>query len=310
MTTPRRRPCWRRSPQAARRGVHASIVVDGFGAAAAADWPGVKARLDAAGVHVAVFRPMHGWRSWLQPEQLRRLHQKLCVVDGEIAFVGGINLIDDRYDLGHGRTEQPRLDFAVRVHGPVAEAVQQTARAVWTRASLGKDWRDEVSALAQSPEPVARAKRVLGHLRMQEPPPAPSQDDLQPVRAAFVVRDNLRQRRSIERSYVVAIRQARRAIDLVCPYFFPGPHVPRALRQAAKRGVRVRLLLQGKWDYRFAALAARGLYDELLGRGVRDLRVHPGFPACQGGAASTTTGPPSAAPTSTRCRCWSTSRPT
>ncbi len=185
-----------------------------------------------------------------------------------MAFVGGINLLDDRYDLNHGVCEQPRLDFAVRVSGPVAEAVHHTARAVWSRASLGKDWRDEVSALAHSAKPVARAKRVLDRLRVQEPPPEPAQEDLQPMRAAFVVRDNFRQRRSIERAYVEAMRKARHSIVIVNPYFFPGPTFLRALRGAAQRGVRVRLLMQGMWDYRFAALAARGLYDGLLRRGV------------------------------------------
>jgi cardiolipin synthase len=256
--------------QAARRGVHVSVVVDGFGAGPG--WTAIESRLKAAGVHVAVFRPMHGWRSWLQPEQLRRLHQKLCVVDAGTAFVGGINLIDDRYDLNHGWSERPRLDFAVRVRGPAAEAVQHTARAVWSRASLGKDWRDEVAALVRSSEPVARAKRVLGRLRVQEPAaqqtPVPAPEDLKPVCAAFVVRDNFRQRRSIERSYVEAMRKARRSIDIVSPYFFPGPGFLRTLRGAAARGVRVRLLMQGRWDYRFAALAARGLYDGLLLRGV------------------------------------------
>ena len=252
---------------AARRGVHASLVVDGFGAGP--QWPAAEARLKAAGVHSAVFRPMRGWRSWVQPQQLRRMHLKLCVVDSETAFVGGINLIDDRIDLTHGATEQPRLDFAVRIHGPAAEAVHHTARAVWSRASLGRDWRDEIAALARSPDPVARAKRVLGRLTVKEREPQPGFDDLRPVRAAFLVRDNFRQRRSIERSYVEAIRRAKTSIDIVTPYFFPGPTFLRALRRAAARGVRVRLLMQGVWDYRLAAFAARGLYDELLRRGVQ-----------------------------------------
>ena len=253
---------------AARRGVHVSFVVDGFGAVPG--WAAVEARLRAAGVHVAVFRPMRGWRSWLQPAQLRRMHMKLCVVDGKTAFVGGINLMDDRIDLTHGATERPRLDFAVRVDGPAAEAVHHTARAVWSRASLGRDWRDEVAALARSPEPVARARRVLERLRVQErEPAAPAFDTLPPARAAFLVRDNFRQRRSIERSYVEAIRKARASIDIVTPYFFPGPGFLRALRGAAARGVRVRLLMQGVWDYRLAAFAVRGLYEDLLRRGVQ-----------------------------------------
>ncbi len=98
-----------------------------------------------------------------------------------------------------------------------------------------------------------------------------------PVRAAFLVRDNLRQRRAIERSYVEAIRHARHRVDLAVPYFYPGRAFRRAIRHAARRGVQVRLLLQGKVDYRIAALAARALYDELRTHGVRIYEYTPAF---------------------------------
>ncbi len=252
---------------AARRGLMVSVVVDGFGIDAT--WPALQGELLAAGVHVALFRPLHRWWNWLQPGQLRRLHHKLCVVDANVAFVGGINLIDDRFDLNHGWSELPRLDFAVRVRGPLAPAVQRTARAMWTRASLGQAWREEVVALASSAEPLARAKRLLDRLRSSAPIPAPAEADLRPVRAAFLVRDNLRQRRSIERSYVEAIRRARHRIDIASAYFYPDRPIRRALRDAVRRGVRVRLLLQGRWDYRMAELAAYALCDELLAQGVQ-----------------------------------------
>ncbi|MFO1341463.1 MAG: phospholipase D-like domain-containing protein, partial [Burkholderiaceae bacterium] len=72
-----------------------------------------------------------------------------------------------------------------------------------------------------------------------------------------------------ERAYIEGIRGAERHIDIVCPYFYPGRSFRRALVKAARRGVKVRLLLQGKVDYRFAGLAARVLYDELLAEGVQ-----------------------------------------
>ncbi len=252
---------------AARRGLMVSVVVDGFGVDNT--WPALQDELLAAGAHVALFRPLHRWWNWLQPGQLRRLHHKLCVVDAEVAFVGGINLIDDHFDLNHGWSELPRLDFAVRVRGPLAPAVQRTARAMWTRASLGKAWREEVLALASSAEPLARAKRLLDRLRSSGPLPEVADADLRPVRAAFLVRDNLRQRRSIERSYVEAIRQARHRIDIASAYFYPDRPIRRALREATRRGVRVRLLLQGRWDYRMAELAAYAMCDELLAYGVQ-----------------------------------------
>ena len=261
---------------ASRRGVQVKVVVDGFGSRSTI--PTVRAVLCEADVGLAVFRPIHRWWNWLQPGQLRRLHQKLCVVDGEVAFVGGINLIDDRLDLGHGWSDAPRLDFAVELRGPVVAPIEQAGRAVWSRAQLGQGFRDEIVALAKGAQPVAHAKRLLNRLRMPTLKPTRLKiDDLPPVRAAFVLRDNLRRRRTIERSYIAAIRKARTRIDLACPYFYPGGGFRTALRQAARRGVDVRLLLQGKLDYRIAGLAARTLYDELLAAGVRIFEYTPAF---------------------------------
>ena len=100
---------------------------------------------------------------------------------------------------------------------------------------------------------------------------------LEPMQAAFVVRDNLRQRRTIERHYIAAIRQARSRVDLMCPYFYPGRAFRRALIQAAQRGVQVRLVLQGKADYQIARFAASALYAELQARGVRIFEYVPAF---------------------------------
>lgn len=263
---------------AARRGVKVHLVVDGFGSkstlAALREW------LQPAGVQLTIFRPVDRWWRMLHPGQLRRLHQKLCAVDGDIAFVGGINVIDDRNDLNHGWSEMPRLDFAVQLKGPLVDAVEQTTRAMWSRAALGADWREELALLARSAEPVMRARRMFGRLRILPPArPSLSREErvLPPVKAAFVVRDNLRQRRAIERAYIEAIHSARSQVGIICPYFYPGRSFRRALRDAAQRGVRVRLLLQGKADYRFAALAAQVLYDELLAVGVRIFEYTPAF---------------------------------
>ncbi|HJV62003.1 MAG TPA: cardiolipin synthase ClsB [Albitalea sp.] len=261
---------------AARRGVQVKVVIDGFGSRATI--PRISALLCEAKVEMAVFRPIHRWWNWLQPGQLRRLHQKLCVVDGDVAFVGGINIIDDRLDLGHGWSEEPRLDFAVELRGPVVAPIEQAARAVWSRARLGQGFREEFVALAKGAEPIAHARRLLRRLRLPTSKPTKFRlSDLPPVRAAFVLRDNLRRRRTIERSYIAAIRRAHTRIDLASPYFYPGGGFRTALRQAARRGVRVRLLMQGKLDYRIAGLAARTLYDELLASGVRIFEYTPAF---------------------------------
>ncbi|WP_374590543.1 cardiolipin synthase ClsB [Aquabacterium sp.] len=266
--------------RAVRRGVQVHVVADGFGSLHTVS--STLAHWAAAGVAVAVYRPVRGWWNWLKPGHLRRLHMKLCVVDGQVGFVGGVNLIDDRIDLRHGRSEQPRLDYSVQVSGPVVAPIEQTTRAMWTRAQVGRDWRDELAELMRGPGRLVRARGLMRQLRM-----GLAQDRREafteaahaqaPMRAAFVVRDNLRQRRTIERSYIDAIARARQRIDLVSPYFYPGHAFRRALRKAARRGVQVRLLLQGKIDYRFAAMAARVLYGELLGAGVRIFEYTPAF---------------------------------
>jgi cardiolipin synthase A/B len=261
---------------AARRGVAVRVVVDGFGSKSTL--PTLRGWLDVSGVSFSVFRPADRWWHLLQPGQMRRMHHKLCVVDAEVGFVGGINLIDDRHDQRHGWTDTPRLDFAVALQGPVVAMVVQTARAMFTRARLGTAWREEVLHLVRGAEPMARARRLLGRLRIL--PPAArvaTGGPLPPVRVAFVVRDNLRQRRAIEQAYVQAIQAAQHRVDVVCPYFYPGRVFRRALRRAAQRGVSVRLLLQGKADYRFAALAAQVLYHELLAAGVRLFEYMPAF---------------------------------
>jgi cardiolipin synthase len=100
---------------------------------------------------------------------------------------------------------------------------------------------------------------------------------LPPVRVAFLMRDNFRHRRAIEQAYVRAINRARERVDIACPYFYPGRTFRRALRRAALRGVSVRLLLQGKLDYRLAGLAAQVLYAELLHAGVQLYEYTPAY---------------------------------
>jgi cardiolipin synthase A/B len=264
---------------AAARGVTVRVVIDGFGSIKSL--PAVRARFAGSAVQLEVFRPLDRWWAWLQPGQLRRLHQKLCVCDGAAAltaFVGGINLIDDRNDLNHGWSDQPRLDFAIELRGPLALSARAATRAMWTRAHLARHWRSEFRMAAASEHPVGETMGLLQKLRG----PAALEldeavDDPRPMRAAFLVRDNLRQRRVIERSFTEAIRRARESVDIAVPYFYPGHRFRRALRAAAQRGVRVRLLLQGKVDYRIAALAAQAVYDELRGHGVQIFEYTPAF---------------------------------
>lgn len=258
--------------EADRRGVRVRVVVDGFGSNLSVAT--LRRRFAGSGVAFAVFRPMDRWWRWLQPGQLRRLHQKLCVVDAEVAFVGGINIIDDRFDMRHGGSELPRLDFAVQLRGGLVDLVAQSVRAIWSRAWLGREFDDALIDYV----PLRRRFSLWvtqlwrGPQRLHEPLAR-----LPPTCAAFVLRDNLRRRRTIEHAYADAIRAARHSVDIICPYFYPGQRIREALRAAADRGVRVRLLLQGMLDYRIAGWAAEALYADLLAHGIEIYEYTPAF---------------------------------
>ena len=250
---------------AARRGVRVHVIVDGFGTARRdGDWART---IREAGVLLETFRPERR-RFTLDRQRLRRLHRKLAVIDGRVAFVGGINVLDDLHDPNHGLLEHPRLDYAVRVRGPLVAQVHVAAARLW--------W--EISVVNRS---LGR-----GGARTGEAPPAPLhppdavRSEVTPagrIRAAFLLRDNLRHRRTIERAYLRAIGHSRREVLIACAYFFPGSRFRRALLEAVARGVRVRLLLQGKVEYRLQHYGSQALYDELLRGGVEIVEYRRSF---------------------------------
>jgi len=225
--------------RAAARGTTVHLLIDGFGARDFA--PRFRGMLAEAGVRVLVYRPdISPWT--LRRERLRRMHRKLASVDASVAFVGGINIIDD-YD-GPGQAP-PRYDYAVRVEGPLCAEVQEEAARLWARIAV---------AALQSPPP--------------SPARAPARAFADGQRAALVVRDSVRHRRDIERAYLAMIDAAREEIVIANAYFFPGRHFRQALLRAARRGVRVVLLLQGRVEYVLQHYASRALYGALLEAGM------------------------------------------
>lgn len=270
---------------AALRGVQVRVLVDGFGSAESLDV--LAARMAEAGVEFMVFRPWRPWVDLLQRGRWRRLHRKLCVVDGAVGFIGGINLIDDRYDLRHGWSAEPRLDYAMRFEGHLARQAQWGMQRLWLRTVLTGSLQRR---LRRMPGPKVLSSRSHRRAYWKElldwgssVPPA-HEDGAAPAGvhadeelAALVVRDNFSRRRTIEHSYVRAISQARERVLIVTPYFYPGRQFREALKAAAARGVDVRLLLQGMVDYRVAGWAARALYGEMLRAGVRIFEYTPAY---------------------------------
>lgn len=249
---------------AAIRGVRVRVVVDGFGTARAGEWAST---IRQAGALVETFRPERR-RFALDRRRLRRLHRKLAVIDGHVAFVGGINVLDDLHDPQHGRLEHPRLDYAVRVRGPLVAQVHVAAARLWWEISVVNRSLRRAGAPASS---SARGPLQLPESVRSEVTPAG------PVRAALMLRDNVRHRRTIERAYLKAIGRSRREVLIACAYFFPGARFRRALLAAVRRGVRVRLLLQGRVEYRLQHYASQALYDELLRGGVEIVEYRRSF---------------------------------
>lgn len=229
--------------RAAARGVAVHLLIDGFGSRG---FPTRFQRmLGAAGAQVHTYRPVRIFN--LRRDRLRRMHRKNASIDGQLAFVGGINIINDHEGPIPG---PPRLDYAVRIEGPLSAQVRERAAHLWAR----------VSSDPGRPPPM--------------PPRAPVRDG---QRAALVVRDSIRHRRDIERAYLDLIGGAREEVVIANAYFLPGRRFRQALVRAARRGVRVVLLLQGRVEYLLLHLASRAMYGQLLDAGVEIWEYQRGF---------------------------------
>ena len=250
--------------RAAQRGVHTHLVVDGVGTGRLPQaWAD---RMDAAGVLLRVYSPL-GPLGLMLPHRWRRLHRKLCVVDGRLLFCGGINVLDDFHDPNHGALAAPRFDFAVETTGSLVAPASDAMEQLWWRMQAVRDARQR-----RLPEAI-QALRAASAARHGTPSP----DSAPPVRAALLLRDNVRHRSRIEKAYRRAIAGAREEIIIANAYFLPGGKLRRALVLAARRGVRVRLLLQGRYEYFMQYHAARPVYGSLLQAGVEIHEYEPSF---------------------------------
>ena len=261
--------------RAALRGVAVYLTIDGVGTPSLP--PQWVARFDAAGVKWAIFSPL-GQLGMLIPSRWRRLHRKLCVVDGSVAFCGGINVLDDFFDPNYGALETPRFDFAVRVTGPLVQTMHEAMAVFWWRlqaastarlSDFSASWRALQEALA-----LALQERSTTETDDAKPLAAPMSHG---TSAELVLRDNLRNRTRIERAYRKAIGAAREEIMIANAYFLPGRKLRKGLILAARRGVRVRLLLHGRYEYFMQYYATRPVYGALMAAGVEIYEYSAGF---------------------------------
>lgn len=232
--------------RAARRRVSVDVLADGFGSDELS--PEFVSGLTEAGVRLHLYEPrrrLFGWRT----NVFHRMHRKITLIDGRIALLGGINYCKDHLVE---RSPEALHDFAVEIEGPVVDDirnfVEKTASAPAVKLPRRAWWRFSRARPEARRAPAANAGTA---------------------RIKFVTRDNHRHTSDIEHEYRLVIRAAREEVLIANAYFFPGYRLLRDLRNAARRGVRVALIVQGKPDMPIVSVGARSLFHFLVPAGVQ-----------------------------------------
>jgi len=198
--------------------------------------------LRAAGGEIVAFNPLT--RFWPRFAPRRRDHRKILIVDGQVAFTGGLN-IGDEYLSGLGGPETPGAwrDAHARVEGPCVRDLEAVFLESWFRADgPALPWHN----LLSSPR-----------------------SGVGPVRCAVLADGPTYRRRRTRDLLLIALREAERNVRLVSPYFAPGRRVLEVLAAASARGVRVQLLLAGRaTDHGSLRRAAHAVLPKLLECGV------------------------------------------
>ncbi len=226
--------------KARQRGVAVFLTVDSYGSRYLS--PAFLAELQESGIQVKFFSPL--------PEHFyafrlgRRLHNKVTIADHTEALLGGIN-IADKY---RGNAEEaPWLDFAIVVRGPVCYELARICERIYREKYFGK---------------------------LKNPPVKAQQPSGGTLRTRLVLNDWFRRKNQIGLGYRAAFREARHSIIVVASYFLPSRSIRTALKNAARRGVQVTLLLPGKLDVPLAKNAIRYLYEEMVEDNIRIYEWH------------------------------------
>jgi cardiolipin synthase len=227
--------------QAARRGVAVNVILDALGTGSM-DRSHLE-RLEKAGAHVVSFNPT----DWYTLEELNyRTHRKILVVDGSLAFTGGVGVAD--HWLGNAQDARHWRDTHVRIRGPIARMLE----AAFYENFVGGGFA--VTPVLTDPERAADA------------------DD-----QAMVVRSSPSDGASdLKRLYLLAIAMARRSIEISSPYFVTDESTMWALDDARKRGVTIRVLVESDiTDHKSVKYASREAYEDLLERGIQIYEYTP-----------------------------------
>lgn len=256
----------------ARAGVKVRVIFDSIGGMGA----GLKFResLRNAGVELYEYNtvnPLKDPRLW---RLNRRSHRKLLVVDGLVAFTGGINITDEYAEASplagsSGTGSQGWRDTHIKVQGPAVAEFQRAFLNTWEQG------KGEIELAPQYwPSLPAKGDNLVRVVANE------GADFLQLTLGLpeDVVRELLKKRtegNDIYASYLTAISEARHRIWITQAYFAPNKEFLRVLKAAAKRGVDVRILMPGVSDVGLLPLAARSFYDEMLKAGIQLYEYQP-----------------------------------
>lgn len=221
---------------AARKGVKIYLLVDGYASQSLS--AAFIAPLREAGIHFRFFAPVLKSSNFYFG---RRMHQKVLVVDAYYCLVGGIN-ISNKYNDGYGLPAW--LDWAMYIEGEAGIELVKVCIDLWTKSA--REYR-----------------RMLSHTLL--PVDHPRQQC--PVRVRR--NDWVQRRNQITKSYLEMFRDARSHIYIMSSYFLPGTLLRRNLFKAARRGVKVELILAGVSDIKLAKHAERYIYRRLLRNKIR-----------------------------------------
>ncbi|ELY6382152.1 cardiolipin synthase ClsB [Cronobacter sakazakii] len=222
---------------AAQRGVSIEVLLDGYGSPDLSDE--FVGTLTSAGVMFRYYDPRPRTMG-MRTNVFRRMHRKIVVIDGEVAFVGGIN-----YSAEHMSDYGPeaKQDYAVRVEGPVVQDIYHFVLSNLGEERVSRWWQPHYQQAVENTTPGE-------------------------AQALFVWRDNNDHRDDIERHYLKMLANAKKEVIIANAYFFPGYRLLHAMRNAARRGVKVKLIVQGEPDMPIVKVGARLLYNYLVKGGV------------------------------------------
>ena len=216
------------------RGVQVRVLLDGIGHLSLRAHGG--GLLRRHGVPFAKFLPPRLWPPMLHSNL--RNHHKLLVVDGERAWVGGMN-ISDRHCVT--RAAEPSSDLHFRIEGPVVAQLEAVFAESWRFAA------GEALALSPAPAPAPGGEAVC---RAVTDGPNDAVDRLQLLLLA-------------------ALSNAHRRICIMTPYFIPSPELSGALQAAALRGVDIQIVLPARSDQWWVDAATRRWLTQLVGRSMQ-----------------------------------------